>query len=141
MSRTPSSASLTVVTGATWDDFFDYFEDDEVTPINLAGYQARMQVRTAKGAYGVTTTTTLLLELLSTGATPMLFIEIPPGGTVANRVRIRVEVDAHRVLNPLNKKVMVLPYGIELYLPAGTAPEYVLPYAQGNVRVNGERVR
>lgn len=141
MSRTPSSAPLRVVTGSTWEDFFDYFEDDGVTPIDLAAYEARMQVRTPKGKYGVTTAETLLLELLTTGVTPLLFIEIPPGGTVANRVRIKVDVETHRVLNPLNKDRVVLPYGVELYIPAGTEPEYVIPYVQGDVRVAGELVR
>jgi hypothetical protein len=141
MSRTPSNSSLTVVTGATWDDYFDYFEDDGVTPIDLTGYEARMQVRTEKGAYGTTTTTTLLLELLSTGVAPKLFIEVPPGGTVKNRVRLRVAVDDHRVLNPDNVKRILRPYGMELYIPAGAEPEYVIPYVQGTVRVDGERVR
>ena len=141
MSRTPSNSPIDVVTGATWDDYFDYFEDDGVTPIDLTGYEARMQVRTEAGIYGTTTTTTLLLELLSTGATPRLFIEVPPEGTVKNRVRIRVDVDDHRVLNPANVKRIRRPYGIELYIPAGAEPEFVLPYAEGWCNVSGERVR
>ena len=141
MSRTPSTAPLRVVTGATWEDYLDYFEADGTTPIDLTGYEARMQVRTPKGKYGLTTAETLLLELVSTGATPQLFIEIPPDGTVKNRLRFRVEVEDHRVLNPLNKERLLLPYGVELYIPASTDPEYVLPYAQGDLRVDGERVR
>lgn len=141
MSRTPSNSLLTVVTGSTWEDFFDYLEDDGVTPIDLSDYEARMQVRTEDGAYGTSTTDTLLLELLSTGLTPRLFIEVPPGGTVKNRVRIKVDVEDHRVLNPDNERRIRQAYGVELYIPAGTDPEYVLPYVQGPVVISGERVR
>jgi hypothetical protein len=141
VSRTPASSALSVVTGSTWEDFFDYLQDDQVTPIDLMTYQARMQVRSLDDAYGLTTTTTLLLELLSTGITPRLFIEIPPGGTVKNRVRLKVDVADHRVLNPTNEERLVLAYGIELYIPAGASPEYVIPYVQGRVNVCGERVR
>lgn len=141
MSRTPSTSPVTVVTGATWEDYFDYFEDDKITPIDLTGYEARMQIRTLAGLYGTSTTDTLLLELLSTGATPRLLIEVPANGTVKNRVRIKVDVEAHRLLNPLNLRKIKHGYGIELYIPAGAELEYVIPYVQGTANVLGERVR
>ena len=53
----------------------------------------------------------------------------------------RVDVDDHRVLNPANVKRIRRPYGIELYIPAGAEPEFVLPYAEGWCNVSGERVR
>ena len=43
MSRTPASLSIPVVRGSTWEDFVDY-TDDAGAPIDLTGYQARMQV-------------------------------------------------------------------------------------------------
>lgn len=131
---------MTVVTGSTWEDFFDYLEGDGVTPIDLTGYQARMHIRTQDNAYGLATSSTLLLALLSAGASPKLFIEIPPGGTVKNRVRIKVDVADHRVLNPNNDERLRLAYGMELYIPAGANPEYVIPYIQGAVQVRGGRV-
>ncbi|HHA2629099.1 TPA: hypothetical protein ACOEOK_000535 [Stenotrophomonas maltophilia] len=53
MSRTPASFSLTVVRGATWEDDFTYTNPDG-SPFDLTGYQARMQVRTLAGQFGLT---------------------------------------------------------------------------------------
>lgn len=139
MSRTPASYSMTVVRGSTWEDYLDYFEDDKVTPIDLTGYEARMQVRTLLGQFGTTTIETLRLELSSAGQDPRLFVEIPDGGSVANRVRIRVEATDTVALNPNNNAKERLVYGIELY-QAGP-PEYVIPYATGKLNCLGEVVR
>lgn len=137
MSRTPATSPLTVVRGATWEDEFTYTEDDEVTPIDLTGYEARMQVRTLAGQYGDTTTTTLVLELLTTGADPLLQWDTAATG----RLRIVVAPAAHAALNPSNAKKMKYAYGIEVYLPAGVDPEYVIPLVQGKVNVLAEVVR
>lgn len=141
MSRTPASYSMPVVRGSTWEDVLDYYEDDETTPIDLTGYEGRMQVRTETGRFGTTTTETLLMELLTTGANPRLFIETPPGGTVPNRVRIRVEAEDTIDLNPENERKVKLAYGLELYQPAGVDPEYVLPLANGSISAKGEVAR
>ena len=45
MSRTPTSFSLPIVRGTTWEDSFDYTDSAGVA-IDLTGYEARMQVRT-----------------------------------------------------------------------------------------------
>lgn len=138
MSRTPSSISLPVVMGSTWEDFLDYFDEDG-NPVDLTGYEARMQVRDRDHLYGTTTSESLLLELLSTGLEPKLFIETPPGGTVKNRTRIRVDVPDLEPLNPDNERKVVRGCAVELYIPGPV--EYVIPLAVGTVPVMGRGVR
>lgn len=143
MSRTPADSAIEIVRGATWEDYWDYYEDDGVTPIDLDAYEARLQVRSEDGIYGTTTSTTLLLEALTTGASPKLFIETVPGSAspAKNRVRVKVSAADTVVLNPDNERRVRHGYGIEVFIPAGAEPEYVLPYAQGWANVHGERVR
>lgn len=138
MSRTPSCVSLPVVMGSTWEDFLDYFDEDG-NPVDLSGYEARMQVRDRDQLYGTTGTETLRLELLSNGSSPRLFLEVPPNGTVKNRTRIRVDVDDLAPLNPDNERKVVHGFAIELFLPG--AVEYVIPLAIGTIPVMGQGVR
>lgn len=138
MSRTAASYSMTVTRGATWEDSFDYADADG-NPVDLSNYEARMQVRTLAGEFGATTTTTLLLEL--TTQNDLLAIQTPPGGTVPSRIAITVPPEDHAALNPDNAKKVKYAYGIELYIPQGANPEYVIPLADGKVTVKGERVR
>jgi hypothetical protein len=139
-SRIPVSYSMTVQRGATWEQDFFYTEDDGVTPIDLTGYEARMQVRQPAGRYGLTTTDTLVLELTSTGAGPLLELFTPAGGTVRNGIRIRVSAAGTEVLNPDNAKKVKLVYGLELYRPL-PAPDYVIPLFEGTLTCRGEVVR
>lgn len=136
--RLPVNYSMTVQRGATWDAEFFYTEDDEVTPIDLAGYEARMQVRTRAGRFGSTTATTLVLELTSLNGGLELFT--PAGGTVRNGIRIRVSATGTEVLNPDNLKKVKLVYGLELYRPL-PAPDYVIPLFEGSLTCRGEVVR
>lgn len=137
MSRTPASAAMTVVRGATWEDEFVY-TDDAGAPINLTGYQARLQIRTAAGQYGTTTTDTLVMELRSDDLTdPKLIWSTAATG----RLLIRVAAIDTAVLSPDNAKKVKLVYGLEVYLPAGVDPEYVIPLVQGSLTVLGEIVR
>lgn len=140
MSRTPASHSFQVVRGATWEDALDY-EDENGAPVDLTGYEARMQVRTLEGQYGVSTAETLLMELLSNGDAPRLFIETPEGGTVPSRIRIAVAAADVALLNPDNARKTKAAYSIELFTPAGANPEYVIPLVQGKVSCKGEVTR
>lgn len=137
MSRTPANASLQVVRGATWEDEFTYVDAASVA-VNLTGYSARMQVRTKDGQYGLTTTTSLLLEL--TTANGLLIIDIPPGQTVPCRIKVRVPVASVALLNPNNERRVRLAYALEVFDPA-QVPEYVVPLAVGNIIVTGETTR
>jgi len=136
MSRTPATYNMTVVRGSTWEDEFTY-TDDTGAPIDLTGYEARLQVRTTAGQYGTTTTDTLIMELTSTGATPQLVWDTAATG----RLLIQVSAADTEVLNPTNAKKNKLVYGLEVYLPAGAGAEYVLPFVQGRLSVLGETVR
>lgn len=134
MSRTAATYSMTWTRGATIEDEFAYTDANGVA-INLTGYEARMQVRTLAGQYGTTTTTTLLLELTTangllvwdTAATGRLLIVVPPAG--------------HANLNPDNAKKVRYAYSLELYVPAGVDPEYVIPLVCGKINVLGETTR
>lgn len=133
MSRTAASYSMTWTKGATVEEEFTYTDADGVA-IALTGYEARMQVRTVAGQYGTTTTTTLVMELTTadylswdTAATGRLVLTIPPAD----------QTD----LNPLNAKKVKYVYAIEVYLPAGVDPEYVIPLVGGTITVKGEITR
>lgn len=140
MSRTPAAHSMTVVRGSTWEDTLDY-TDEADAPVDLTGYQARMQVRTVEGRYGTTALDTLVMELQTGGVAPQLVIETPPGGTVPNRTRITVAAIDTLDLNPDNAKKVKLAYSIELFIPAGAEPEYVIPLVEGSITVKGEVTR
>jgi hypothetical protein len=135
MSVTPASAGLKAVRGATWEDTFTY-NDPDGEPVDLTGYEARMQVRTLDGQYGLTTTDTLVMELTTENG--RLSIDEPESGVVA----LRVEAEDMVALNPANEKKDVLAYSLELFIPAaGSTPEYVIPLVQGKVTVLGETTR
>lgn len=134
MSRTPASYSLPVVRGSTWEDFFIY-EDPDGLPIDLTGYSARMQVRTVDGQYGLSTAETLALELTTSNG--LLVWNAAADG----KLDIVVAPAAHAVLNPENAKKAVYVYSLELYVPAGVDPEYVIPLVKGKIIVQGETTR
>lgn len=133
MSRTPASHSLTVVRGATWEDEFTYTDDAGVA-IDLTGYQARMQVRPLAQQYG--TTGDPLLELTTATGGGLVW-----DTAVEGRLRIAVAPADHAALNPGNAKRAKYAYSIELYIPAGVDPEYVIPLVEGKVNVRGEVTR
>jgi hypothetical protein len=138
MSRTPANYAMPVVRGSTWEDEFTY-TDDAGAAVDLTGYKARMQVRTLDGEYGTTTTTTLLLELTTDDG--LLSIDTPAGGSVPNQIRIDVDPTTHNVLNPGNDKKVKYAYAVELYIPAGVDPEYVIPLVKGKLSVAGRGIR
>ena len=136
MSRTPASYNMTVVRGSTGEDEFSYTDDAGVA-IDLTGYEARMQVRSLTGQHGTTTTTTLLLELTTDGADPLLVWDTAAAGAL----KIVASPDQHAVLNPSNARSAKYAYSIEVYRPAGANPEYVIPLVQGKLTVRGEVTR
>lgn len=125
---------MTVQRGSTWEDEFTYTDDDG-TPIDLTGYEARMQVRTLATRYG-TSTAGLMLELFTTGVEPLLVWDTAATG----RLRIIARPDQHAVLNPANARKAKYAYAIELFKPDG-AGEYVLPLVTGPLSVRGEVAR
>ena len=134
MSRTPASFSLQVVRGATWEDDFQY-QDDSGVPFDLTGYEARMQVRTEAGRYGLSTAETLVLELSTTD----MGLTIPE--PLEGRVVLLVEATNTVMLNPDNLKKTKLAYSLELYRPGGQGLEYVIPLVEGSISVKGEVTR
>jgi hypothetical protein len=136
MSRTPASYGMVWVRGSTVEEEFTYVDSDCV-PVDLTGYEARMQIRTMEGEYGTSTDETLVLELTTTGQTPMLFWDTPAEG----RLRLLVSAAVVKLLNPDNLKRTRLAYSIEVYIPEGTEPEYVIPLVRGRISVQGEVTR
>ena len=138
MSRVPAKYNMKIVRGATWEDQFSYTEDDETTPIDLTGYEARMQVRSVAGRFGSTTTTSLFLELTTTGTDPLLYWDTAAEGVL----KILASPEQHEALNPRNAQQVQYYYSIEIYRPAsGPDPEYVIPLVQGVLTVLGEVTR
>lgn len=139
MSRTAANAGLTATRGATWEDFLDYYDEDG-TPIDLTGYEGKLQVWPYDELYGLGTTP--LLEL--TTADGELVIEAIPGATstAKNRVRIaQIPPAAFAMLNPDNEKRVKYGFGANVWLPGiAPAPDYVLPYAIGTLTVRGTGV-
>jgi len=137
MSRKPATFSMPIQAGATWEDEFVYRDKDNVA-IDLTDYKARMQVRTRAGRYGLTTTTTLLLELTTDNF--FLNIDTPSGETVPCRLNIEVGPAVHVVLNPRNLQKTVVYYSVELYND-NVSPEYVIPLVGGSIPVKGTVIR
>lgn len=135
MSRTPASYSMTWVRGSTVDEEFVYTDADG-NAIDLTDYEARMQVRTLDGQFGTSTTDTLLLELLTTGADPLLAWDTAANG----RLVLHARPDQIDMLNPDNEKKAKYAYSIEVYKPEGGG-EYVIPLVTGKVTVQGEVTR
>ncbi len=135
MSAIPATAALRWMRGSTIEEVFTYLSPD-MLPVDLTGYQARMQVRTLDGQYGTSTAATLVMELSTDNG--RLSIDMPDTGVVA----LRVEAEDTFDLNPDNLRKVSLCYGIELFQPAvGPAAEYVVPLAQGKITVYGETAR
>lgn len=134
MSRTPASFNLHVVRGATWEDDFEYQEEDG-QPFDLAGYEARMQIRTLDGRFGLSEAETLVMEL--TTGNGRLSIPDPGDG----RVVLLVSAADTEMLNPSNERKVKLAYSVELYRPVGADSEYVIPLVEGSISVRGEVTR
>lgn len=134
MSRTPASYPMVWTRGSTVEEEFTYTDDDGQA-IDLTGYEARMQVRTLATRYG-TSSTGLMLELSTTGASPLLVWDTAATG----RLRIVARPDQHDALNAGNAKKAKYAYAIELHKPDGTG-EYVLPLVEGVLTVRGEVAR
>lgn len=100
------------------------------TPFNLTGYSVRMQIRTPEGATGISTNTTLVLDLPNGGA---ITISDAPNGVVTLTLSAATTIS----ICPTNTRTR-LAYGIELY--RGT-PEEVVPLLQGTLTVLPETVR
>ena len=138
MAQAPASISLAWTRGATVEEEFVYRDEDDGTPVDLTGFEARMQVRTLAGQYGTSTTDTLLLELNTTDDDPMLFFDSAADG----RLRIKIRPDQLSVLNPGNAKKVKYVYGMEVYRPDDSGEgEYVLPLFAGKISVRGETTR
>ncbi|HZX79868.1 MAG TPA: hypothetical protein VFE72_02805 [Lysobacter sp.] len=131
MGRKAVNWPLRLVRLTTWEgDFFQYVDEND-QPVDLSGYEARMQIRTEQARYGQTTTATLLLEL--TTANGMLVWH----PTELGRVDIAVDAADTAVLNPKNLRRQRYAYWLEVYRPAPDAdtPEYVIPLAEGTLTV------
>lgn len=136
MSRTAASYSMTWTRGATAEEEFTY-QDESGSPVDLTGYEARMQVRTLAGQYGITSTTTLLLELTTQNGKLVW-----DTADVGRLLMTATELDT-QMLNPSNVKKLKLAYAIEVYRPA-VAPatdDYVIPLVTGKITLLGETVR
>ncbi|HEY3434247.1 MAG TPA: hypothetical protein VGK41_01205 [Solirubrobacterales bacterium] len=94
-------------------------EDEDGAPLDLTGYELRMQVRDRL-------TDALLLTINTTDAEPYASIT-PAEGKVA----IAVPSDVVAAVSPTNAKVSAR-WDAELYIPGvGADPDYVVPLVRG----------
>lgn len=74
--------NLIIEQGADWQPSFQYLEQDGVTPVNLTGYTARMQIRkTVADANKEADLTTENAKLSISGATGEVFVHLSAAET------------------------------------------------------------
>lgn len=123
MARTFGPLSITLPLRTTWDETWQMLQTDAGPPVDLTGYSARMfllQVEDGEPVAGA-----LPIVYTSEGLTPELTIDPLDG-----RIDLRVEAVDTVLLSPGNVDRMFA-FEIELYIPAGAAPEYVMPLFKG----------
>lgn len=126
MARTFGEYSPVVPLGTTWEESL-VLADEDGTPLDLTGYEARAQLRTSAAAPGAP-----VFELSSEGADPALAVQ--PGG-VLGLLTILVPRTQVSALSPTNAK-RKLAWDIELYIPGvGGEDDYVIPCVQGKVNL------
>ncbi|MCS7001217.1 MAG: hypothetical protein NZ518_00055 [Dehalococcoidia bacterium] len=125
----PARYDPVVVRGDTWRERIEY-RDDDGTPIDLTGYQARMDVRLPSGRWGTTTATTLVASygtstghMTITGPLGRIDLVVPPAQT--------------ELLSPSNARVRKLAYDLVIVSP--TAEQTTI--LRGTVRVIGRTTR
>lgn len=129
MGRKAKSHNMTVSRGKTWAETFMYLDETTAAPVDLTGYTARMQIRTLTGRTGLTTTTTLVMEL--TTADGRLIIT-----PLTGQIDLMVSAIDTALLSPLNKRIRYV-YELELVDPT-ESPEIVIPFLTGRISVYPE---
>jgi hypothetical protein len=130
MGRKASVYSMSLVRGSTWREAFVY-KDEAGLPFDLTNFTARMQIRKLAGRTGLTTNETLVMELLSTGGSPKIFLT--PG---TGQIDLLVSAADTVALSPLNIPVRHV-YELEL-VDNNTSPATVIPFLTGRIRVRPE---
>jgi hypothetical protein len=115
-------ADLLVDAGATFRRIFAWVEADGTTPVSMAGYETRLQIRPRVGD------DTVLLSIDSAAPSGSSSLLVEPEGA-AGEVHLKIGAT---VTAALTKGV----YGLELYMPAD--PNEVERLAQGKVSVSKE---
>lgn len=113
----PDSQSIVVPLRTTWEERWELM-DDTGAPVDLAGFEFRMQVRDRA-------TGDLLLAIESTGAPAYATITVADG-----TVDIAVPAEVIGAVSPENVRIKGA-FDAELYIPG--AAEYVIPLLRGTV--------
>ena len=118
MARTFQTLSLRVPLRTTWEESWQLLQSEGGDPVDLTGYSARMQLRET-------------LEDVEPVA------EFDSGDEIAiaaatGTITLTVSAAAVAALSPDNERRTLL-WDIELYIPAGAEPEYVIPLFTGKV--------
>jgi len=117
MARTfPEPLAITVPLRTTWEEVWE-LQDDAQAPVDLTGYELRMQVRDKR-------TGAELLSIQSEASPAYATLE-----PAAGRIAIVVPSDVVAALSPDNRKVSAR-WDAELYIPG--QPEYVIPLLRGS---------
>lgn len=131
MARVFGALSIKIPLRTTWEETWQMMQGDGVTPVDLTGYEARMfllEYEDGEPVAGALPTT-----YSTTGLTPEIVITPAEG-----RLNLTVSAVAVKALSPDNL-AKVFAFEVELYVPAGAEPEYVMPlfkgYASATARV------
>lgn len=121
----PDAIALAVPLRTTWEEQW-ILTDDDGEPVDLTGYEFRMQVRAKEDAAGHAAGD-LLLTIDTTAADPRATIT-----PLAGQVNFAVSAVNIAALSPDWEKLKTV-WDAELYIPAaGGDPEYVVPLVKGS---------
>lgn len=132
MARTFSPLSTTIPLRTTWEEAWQMLQDDVGPPVDLTGYEARMFLLEVED--GDPVPGALPITYSSVGANPELTLTHIDG-----KIDLRVEATDVKALSPDNVQ-KVFAWEIELYVPAGAEPEYVIPLFKGFATVKNRVV-
>lgn len=120
----PDPIALAVPLRTTWEEQW-VLTDDDGQPVDLTGYEFRMQVRAKEEGAGHAAGD-LLLVIDTTDADPRAVITPLEG-----RINFAVSAVDIAALSPDWEKLKAV-WDAELYIPAGVDPEFVVPVVKGS---------
>lgn len=123
MARTFSPLSITLPLRTTWEESWQLLQSESGPPVDLTGYKARMFLKQYED--GEPVVGAAAVTFLSTGVAPKLTVTPLDG-------RIDLKVAAVDVAALSSDNVTrTFAFEVELFVPAGLEPEYVVPLFKG----------
>ena len=125
MARNFTPLNLRVPVRTTWEEPWQLLQSENGPPVDLSGYEVRLLMREVEAGEPVAGTSAVVFD--STDATP--FITLTP---LEGRINLKVPASAVRGMSTDNT-ARRFAFEVELYVPEGAEPEYVVPLFKGAV--------